>query len=373
MATRGALSLKTIDVYLCIHHIFTDKSTQKRSSSPEKRYLMWIKVHDNLIKHPKIKKLSRLLELSEKTIIGYMIALWLWCQKYAPDGDLSDYDIDDIECAVEWDGDYGSYFNGLVSCRLIDKKDDVYHIHNWWEYAGNLLIAKKKREQRKRRKQKLQKIEKQKSSKKQKNPKKSIDNSTDTTTYPKVSRTVRGQSVDCPGNVSLEKEKEIEKEKRSLSQCNSELVKKKKNFSKKIERENFSNFHPDKPATWPDSLDASQFAQAGKAYANLKYPGKLLVKSMTPMAKDEALRLFDHARAKGAEYFSYIKNAHSQGLHQGNTQAPGQPKKSLEKQDPRVQAIMQAVKNKEETREGGKGKTPDGDAARDAARSQFGV
>ena len=64
--------------------------------------MAWIKSHDTLRQHPKTLRLSRLLAVNVRETIGLLHCLWWWCMDYAPDGDLSRYDPDEIAAAVDW-------------------------------------------------------------------------------------------------------------------------------------------------------------------------------------------------------------------------------------------------------------------------------
>jgi len=116
---------------------------------------MWIKVHDNFLRHPKMLKLSRLLGRSKYELAGRLLALWHWCLEYAPDGVLYNYDIDDIETAIEWDGEEGQFFSALKKYKFFDTTKKGVKIHDWYDYQGTIAERLKKRQQRAKKKQEL--------------------------------------------------------------------------------------------------------------------------------------------------------------------------------------------------------------------------
>lgn len=67
---------------------------------------------------------------------------------FAQDGDLSEYEAEDIADACEWPGDPEELLAALIKAGFIDED---YQIHDWFDYAGRLI---EKREKNKERKQK---------------------------------------------------------------------------------------------------------------------------------------------------------------------------------------------------------------------------
>jgi len=70
--------------------------------------------------------------------------------QHAQDGLLNRYSPEDIADAADWDGDADAFFNALVDSGFIDKTDDGYKIHDWWDYAGKLIALRQKDAERKR-------------------------------------------------------------------------------------------------------------------------------------------------------------------------------------------------------------------------------
>lgn len=111
---------------------------------------MWIELHESARQHPKVLRLSRDLAVTWPTAFGYVCALWTWTLTMAPDGDLSSFEPEDIEFGCGWDGEPGILFQALLDRRLLDEDGNTVTVHDWWDFAGSLKAAKRKRKSRKR-------------------------------------------------------------------------------------------------------------------------------------------------------------------------------------------------------------------------------
>lgn len=117
--------------------------------------MAWIESHQELWRHPKTKKLARLLHISIPTAVGHLHGLWYWAMDFAQDGDLTPYDAEDIADAVMWEGDAQEFLDALVESKYADETEHGIVIHDWLDYAGGLLESKaRKREQSRLRVQK---------------------------------------------------------------------------------------------------------------------------------------------------------------------------------------------------------------------------
>lgn len=120
--------------------------------------MAWIESNQELGRHPKMKKLARLLSISWPEAVGYLHYLWWWALDYAQDGDLSKYEYGDIADAVMWQGDPIEFVNALIESGFLDKtEDDGLIIHDWFDYAGRLIekrVANRERMRRARAKAK---------------------------------------------------------------------------------------------------------------------------------------------------------------------------------------------------------------------------
>ena len=112
--------------------------------------MAWIESHQQVGRHPKTKKLARLLGVSLPTATGHLHYLWWWALDYAQDGDLSKFDAYDISDAMLWDGDENVLLDALIESEYIDETDEGLRLHDWMDYAGKLLERREKDRIRKR-------------------------------------------------------------------------------------------------------------------------------------------------------------------------------------------------------------------------------
>ncbi|MCS7256270.1 MAG: hypothetical protein RMJ05_03850 [Thermomicrobium sp.] len=141
--------------------------------------MVWIESHVTLGRHPKTKRLCRLLGVSLPQAVGHLHLLWHWVLEFAPDGDVTEY-VDDLAEAAYWDGEPDLFVRALLASGFLDQtEDERIVVHDWEEYAGRLL-ADRERKRAAREKERAARPD------------------TIPTERP---RTVRGQSVDSPWSV----------------------------------------------------------------------------------------------------------------------------------------------------------------------------
>ena len=95
--------------------------------------------------HPKTKKLIRMI--GNKGAAWHLVCLFLWVAANHSDGDLSGMTAEDIELAIDWDGDQGEFVSALVSVGFLDGAPGSYSIHDWeahnpWAAGSDLRSAK---------------------------------------------------------------------------------------------------------------------------------------------------------------------------------------------------------------------------------------
>lgn len=118
--------------------------------------MAWIEAHQELRDHPKTKRAARTLGISRPQMIGHLFCLWWWSLDYAEDGDLSDFDAEDIADAAEWDGDADAFVSALVTCGPADRPgflvegDDGLSIRDWSQYGGKYVTKRKQGRDRQR-------------------------------------------------------------------------------------------------------------------------------------------------------------------------------------------------------------------------------
>ena len=104
--------------------------------------MAWIESNQEIGRHPKTKKLARLLDISAVTAIGHLHYLWWWALDFAQDGNIGKYDEFDIAEACLWEGDHQLFVDALLQAGFVDKTESGLFIHDWLDYAGRLIIQK---------------------------------------------------------------------------------------------------------------------------------------------------------------------------------------------------------------------------------------
>lgn len=111
--------------------------------------MSWVESHTEIARHPKTRRLARLLGTSIPTTVGHLHLLWWWAMDYAKDGSLERYGADDIADACLWEGEPQTLWEGLTAAGWIDQTPDGDYLHDWHEYGGKLLERRQKDAERK--------------------------------------------------------------------------------------------------------------------------------------------------------------------------------------------------------------------------------
>lgn len=118
--------------------------------------MAWFPVDQSLIDHPKSLRAARRLGITQQALIGHLVTLWAWAMDYAPDGDLSHYEPEEIADAGRYtypgllDPDAETAFvrtlreaGGKTKCGFICRPGTRCEIgpgeirlHDWAEWAG---------------------------------------------------------------------------------------------------------------------------------------------------------------------------------------------------------------------------------------------
>lgn len=112
--------------------------------------MAWIESHQELARHPKTKRLARMVGIPIPAAIGHLHLLWWWALDFAQAGDLTNYTSDDIADAAQWEGDPGAFTDALIAAGFIDRENEQLKIHDWHDYAGKLVERRAKDRERKR-------------------------------------------------------------------------------------------------------------------------------------------------------------------------------------------------------------------------------
>ncbi len=110
--------------------------------------MSWIESHQELARHPKTKRLARILHEPEVAVIGRLHCLWWWALDYADGGDLSRMDPSDIADACQWEADADRFIAAMVQVGFLDQATDGLRIHDWDEYAGRLVEKRRQNVER---------------------------------------------------------------------------------------------------------------------------------------------------------------------------------------------------------------------------------
>jgi len=112
----------------------------------------WIQSHQSLRDHPKTRRLARRDGVGGiRGAVGLLHCLWWWCIDYAPDGDLSRYDAEDIAIACEWEGDPDTLVSMLVETGFLSDDGGSLQVHDWNDYGGKLLERRERNAEQMRR------------------------------------------------------------------------------------------------------------------------------------------------------------------------------------------------------------------------------
>lgn len=109
---------------------------------------MYIEVHEAITGHPKTTRLARTLGCSRPQAVGMVIMLQLWAMPYAPDGNLTKFDAEELADACAWDGEPKELVDALVKCGWIDRDGRHLYLHDWDQYGGK--VVKKYQRERER-------------------------------------------------------------------------------------------------------------------------------------------------------------------------------------------------------------------------------
>jgi len=116
---------------------------------------MYFEFHDTVKDHPKTRKCARDLGVPIVQMVGHLACLWSWSLRMAADGELSSFEVCDIEIGAEWEGEPGLFVSTLEKHRYLDCMDGSYFLHDWADYAEHLKARERKRRERERKKSQM--------------------------------------------------------------------------------------------------------------------------------------------------------------------------------------------------------------------------
>jgi hypothetical protein len=114
---------------------------------------VWIESHQTLRNHPKTRRLCRELNITTATALGLLHMLWWWAVDYAPDGDLTNAEPQDLADALDWPGNPGPLIAALIKSGYVDRDrhGGELLLHDWLDYQGHLFVRRAANRERQKR------------------------------------------------------------------------------------------------------------------------------------------------------------------------------------------------------------------------------
>jgi DnaD/phage-associated family protein len=91
----------------------------------------WIKLDATIKYNYKVNCLSETLNVPHYAAVGLLAELWTWAKVYAPDGDITGLNADNIANICQWDKSAKKLFDALVTCGFLDVIEECAEIHDW--------------------------------------------------------------------------------------------------------------------------------------------------------------------------------------------------------------------------------------------------
>lgn len=112
--------------------------------------MAWLQVDQTIRDHHKICDAAEDLRVPPAHLTGCLVLFWLWALDNAPDGSLAGISPGAIARAAQWEGDKLEFIEVLQDHGLLDLMPEGLAIHDWHDYAGNLIERRKADAERKR-------------------------------------------------------------------------------------------------------------------------------------------------------------------------------------------------------------------------------
>lgn len=100
---------------------------------------MYLEIDEGFITHRKTLRFCGLMQ--DQNAFAYLMRLWSWATRGAPDGSLAGMDPTDIEIAVQYRLMDGKCFRAMVAAGFIDTdaSGNPTEVHNWSERTGGAI------------------------------------------------------------------------------------------------------------------------------------------------------------------------------------------------------------------------------------------
>lgn len=103
----------------------------------------WFRVDSSVVDHPKVMELAA--RLQEPLALAYVIRLWSWVQRYAPDGRIRAAIVPQLEAFLGAPIGGAGRIQTMADLGLLDSVSDGFLVHDWPEFQG-ALVEKSKRD-----------------------------------------------------------------------------------------------------------------------------------------------------------------------------------------------------------------------------------
>lgn len=98
-----------------------------------------VAIPTNILIKPAFAKLAKTLDVPPRLALGMLTAFYCWVPTASYEGNLAEFDTDDMEAAAGWTGDKGAFIDALVTHGFLGSDGQVA---DWPErfpfYAGAL-------------------------------------------------------------------------------------------------------------------------------------------------------------------------------------------------------------------------------------------
>lgn len=114
--------------------------------------MAWFRLERSFRDHRKIKKLARELDCSRVEARGYVVGILCVVCDDSPDGDISEWELEDIADAAGWDADPSIFWAAFISAGWVDLNEEgnPQSIHGFYERAEGYKAAQRTRAARER-------------------------------------------------------------------------------------------------------------------------------------------------------------------------------------------------------------------------------
>ena len=113
--------------------------------------MAWIQSGQEIARNPKTKRAARALGISLPQIVGHLHILWHWCLDFAPDGDLAEFDIEEIAEAAMWVEEPRDFVDALLENGFLQETEAPgYTVARWFDIGGKVIEQRRVDAERKR-------------------------------------------------------------------------------------------------------------------------------------------------------------------------------------------------------------------------------